>query len=767
MFLYQCHNNHKVTGVPSAHDVTSDGIEPTSTTHAFSSTGALSAHDSINVDTCFPSTGVPSALEVPNFDTDKSSSTKELPSSGEPSAHDVLSLDADGKSSHEELPSLGEPSAHDKLDKAHSTFEPSLPFFDEDTIVKSTQEPAAPVLKVSSLKSNFFFFQQEGKSFIFVDRKLPAAKSLPINHPRFDNNYFITLSTLVSAEGPSWKSGTPNHLGARVKLAHTKLNLQQWRHHLLGYEDAELCQFLEYGFPLGLKEDPPPVLVPTLRNHSSSYQFYPWVDEFSTNSAEKCYLSGPHNVQPFNKIHISPIMTAVKKPSSRRTVFDATFGENSLNNGTPTDLYLGQPIDLVYPKIEDFRSLILKSGRGCYIWKRDLSSFFLQVPLDPVDYPKVAFIWRSAIFFFLGLMFGLRHSGYQGQRVTDAIVWILRRLGLETVEEQLFNALNYSDDIAGVEVSEEKALKSSLALEKLFQDLGMEESSSKYHPPSTDMPFLGVRFDTVKLQMSVPPEKLEDLREELNLWMKKTTATKKTLQQLLGKLFWISRCVRFSRPFMGRLLHQLRSMHFQPDHKRSVLSNPCKEDISWWNRYVRRFNGVELIYRDEPLHLTLEQLLDTSAAVVCGDAQMWGGGSFFEDEYWSRSFPSWLQDPKIGIHLKEFYVILASVWQWGDRLTGKLVYIFSDNDAVVESLEKEKPKDAEMQKLLREFCYQVCTKKFTPAFRKIGTKENWVADYISRCHDPCLTEKFFLDKKLPIRKLVSIPDVYFQLNSNW
>jgi hypothetical protein len=239
------------------------------------------------------------------------------------------------------------------------------------------------------------------------------------------------------------------------------------------------------------------------------------------------------------------------------------------------------------------------------------------------------------------------------------------------------------------------------------------------------------------------------------------------MQQLLGKLFWISRCVRFSRPFMGRLLHQLRSMHSLPDHKKAVLSDPCREDIRWWHRYVRRFNGIELIYRDEPLQLDLEQLLDSPALVICGDAQPQGGGAYFAEEYWSRKFPQWLQSLEIPIHLKEFYVILASVWLWGDCLTGKLVYIYCDNDAVVESLEKEKPKDSEMQKLVREFSYQVCIKKFTPVFRKISSKDNWVADFISRCHDTKLIKQFVEVNKLKCRNLVQVPDVYFEMNSNW
>jgi hypothetical protein len=168
-------------------------------------------------------------------------------------------------------------------------------------------------------------------------------------------------------------------------------------------------------------------------------------------------------------------MTAVKKPSARRVVFDATYGEKSLNNGTPSDLYLGQPIDLVYPKIEEFRILVLKCGKSCQMWKRDLSSFFLQIPLDPVDFPKVVFIWRSVIFFFLGLMFGLRHSGYQGQRITNAVTWVHRDLGRQLEGEKPYNSLNYSDDIAGVESEEARALSSANALAKLLTELGLKD----------------------------------------------------------------------------------------------------------------------------------------------------------------------------------------------------------------------------------------------------------------------------------------------------
>ena len=478
-------------------------------------------------------------------------------------------------------------------------------------------------------------------------------------------------------------------------------------------------------------------------------------------------LAGPCGESPFVNVHVSPLMTAHKRPRDRRCVFDATFGADSLNNKTPQGFYMGEPMEYSYPRIEDFRKMILNVGKGCFLWKRDLSRYFLQIPLCPSEYNLVAFVWRSVIYFFTGLMFGLKNSGYQGQRLTDAVCWVHRRLGLETEDETKYNSLNYCDDFAGVEKSSSKAEQSSVAMAHLLEDLGLEESKEKYHPPSTSMPYLGVQFDSERMTMSVPPDKLQELREDVNLWTRKTTSTKKTLQQLLGKLFWVSKCVKFSRTFMCRLLLQLRAMNQFPENKKVKLTEDCKLDIKWWDRYLRRFNGVELIYPDDPLLINLDDALEMGVLVNCGDAQMWGGGSYYQDEYWSRPFPLWLRDPNIPIHVKEFFVVLASAWLWGDDWKGNIVYIYCDNDAVVEVLDKEKPKDEKMMTLLREFMYIVCVKGFTPTFRKVGTKENFVADHISRCHDPLVTEKFFRKNNLAPKRNVTIPDNFFDIHSNW
>ena len=604
----------------------------------------------------------------------------------------------------------------------------------------------------------------------FIDKHLPASDLKLVPASQFTPDYFVALHNLTSApgymgDGTAYDAFTPNHLGARIKLPHTKLRIERWRYHLIGYENVELIQHLEYGFPLGLQSAPH--LESSSRNHGSSYSWYGHVDKFICKEISKGGMTGPFELAPWWDTVVSPLMTAHKKPLSRRTVFDATFGDSSLNNATPSDVYMGQPCQYTFPKIEDYRQMVLKAGPGSYMWKRDLSRFFLQLPLDPTEYRRVAVIWRSMFFFFLGLAFGLRHSGLNGQKVTDALTWILRRLGLECADGCEYSCCNYVDDIGGVESTKARAVEAFEKLGWLMEDLGLEESVEKAEPPTTCITYLGVQFDSIAMTMSVPPEKLTEIKAEIRLWLKRTTICKKELQSLLGKLFWIAKVVTYARAFMGRLLTQLRAIGGIPDHKKVKLLDESRKDILWWAEYLDKFNGINMIVNVDPIPFTYEQLLDTPYEICAGEATPTGAGAWHGNEYWSTQLPHHLQDPLIPIHLKEFWVMVVSAKQWGGSWTGRCLVMYSDNDAVVETLLKRKPKDPAMLSLLREFLFVVVTYKFYPVIRKIGTKENMLADFISRRFDHEVASELFSKSGIPDIQLVKPKARFFELSAQW
>ena len=604
----------------------------------------------------------------------------------------------------------------------------------------------------------------------FHDKVLPNPTHILKVNPVFTSDYFVALHNITAAagkreDGSSYTAFTPNHIGSRISLPHTKLRLDRWRYHLLGYEMVEICQFLEFGFPVGIT--PGQELECKSRNHGSSYMWYSYVDKFIAKEVTECGVTGPFSLSPWRDIVVSPLMTAHKKPRGRRTVFDATYGDLSVNNATPGDYYQGQPTTYTYPKVEDYRILVLKAGRGAFMWKRDLARFFLQLPMDPVDYNKVGLIWRGAFFFFVGLAFGLRHSGLNGQRVTDAVSWILRRLGMTTDEEVAYNVVNYVDDMGGVESTLGRSTQAFKALGWLLEDLGLVESTEKAEPPTTQITYLGVEFDSLAMEMRVPADKLQEIKSEIRLWLRRTTITKKDLQSLLGKLFWVGKVVKHSRVFLGRMLEQLRTMSGMQDNKKVKLLDETRKDILWWANFLEHYNGVEIITIEDPIRLSYQQLLETPHDICAGDATPVGGGAWHGYEYWCGPLPHELQDPKIPIHLKEFWVMVVSAKLWGDTWTGRPIVLYCDNDAVCEVVWHKKPRDHMMLSLLREFLHVVVSKKFYPVIRKIATTENHLADHISRRFDEASAQKLFSESGFHRMVRVMPKRNFFNLTATW
>ena len=608
-------------------------------------------------------------------------------------------------------------------------------------------QPVKSEIKVSTLKPALFYLK-DGK--IFNDKHLPDPVPTFLSrlnpNERFTSEYFIGLHSLVAASGFDYPANTYNFDGARIPLSHTKLNIPKWKELLATYPKKDILDKLEFGFPIGISKEPD--LEPSLKNHSSSYLFYSWLDKFCIKEIQHCGLTGPFGNVPFSEYHISPMMTSHKKPDKRRCVFDATFGM-SLNKSTPKEFYLEERTEYDFPSLDDFQDMIVKVGRGSRMWKRDLSNYFLQIPICPLEYPKTGFIWRTNYFFFVSYMFGLRHSGLAGQSITSAVSWIHRNKDIE------YNILNYSDDLAGVEEGE----KADVSFEKvglLLAELGLDEASDKATAPSTTITYLGVTFDSISFKKTVPPEKIAEILDLLMKWSTMTSCTKRSLQSLCGKLLWVARCVRHSRVFLSRLLTALKTMASALPYHKITLSEDMRLDILWWLTYMRHFNGVNFIIDPSVVKLSYK-----------GDACLDGGGGYHLLEYWSRPLPEWMLGKSVPIHQKEFWVLLVSINLWGATWTGQAVELFVDNTAVCQTCVNQKPSDTTMAKFLREFLYLVVHFKFLPIVSYIGTKENFVADYLSRKFDSEAAKVFFRSHNLGDLVLRQVPNNMFSFSANW
>ena len=173
---------------------------------------------------------------------------------------------------------------------------------------------------------------------------------------------------------------------------------------------------------------------------------------------------------------------------------------------------------------------------------------------------------------------GLRSTAMACQRVTNAVCFMLLPVGC--------NVLGYLDDFMG-------AFNDYALTGLLLQALGLHESSHKACPPSTRVTCLGVLFDTINFTMSVTPDRLLELQTDLlPKWLTTKSATKTKLQSLIGKLAFVSKCVRPGRLFLTRLLDTLCSL--RRTHHRVKLSAECHQYFITKISTTFPVNGVRL-----------------------------------------------------------------------------------------------------------------------------------------------------------------------------
>ena len=304
-------------------------------------------------------------------------------------------------------------------------------------------------------------------------------------------------------------TGQPNYLGLRIPVPST-LNTVYWRECLKDYPDRVICDYLEFGWPVGFVRDFLPVF--DIRTHRGALNVPDMVCNYLDNELRLGRVAGPFKNLPFQDgFVLSPLNTVAKRDSDeRRVILDLSWPcGSSVNDGIPSDSFLGEPIALTYPTLDDIVDAIVAAEPGCMIYKRDLRKAYRQFPIDPGDYHLLGFTWNGVYYFDTVLAMGLRSAAMACQRSTSAAAWILRQQG-----HSLFN---YLDDFIGV--SEPSLAKSRFqTLGHLLTDLGLEESMSKACSPS-EMICLGVELNTITFTMSVGSERLAEIEVLLQQWL--------------------------------------------------------------------------------------------------------------------------------------------------------------------------------------------------------------------------------------------------------
>lgn len=561
-----------------------------------------------------------------------------------------------------------------------------------------------------------------------IERELEEVSDDPVL------GYHVVVHRLVN------ESRAPNLMGLRIPVK-TNLNIQLFRSLLRNYQDKEVCDFLEFGWPIGYESQVWP--EPSCKNHLGAIQFPKAVHEYLEKEKKYQAILGPFVKTPFTlPVITNPLHSVLKKDGNeRRIILDLSYPEGkSVNDGIPKDHYLGKPINLNYPTVEHLVELVKEKGRGCMLFKRDLKRAYRQLPVDPGDIHLLGYQWNNETYVDRVLPMGLRSAALACQRTIDAITYMYQQMD--------YQVINYLDDFGGAE-SPEKAEKAFKTLGRLFQQLGVEESLEKAVGPTTRMVFLGIMLDTKKMQLEVPKDRLVEIQQLVREWQAKQKAFRREIESLLGKLKFVSQCVKSSKVFVTRILEKLRES--QERNVQLVLDNEFKKDLLWWEKFIERYNGISMINTEK--WGAPDQIIATDACL-----EGLGGVSLSLGEYWHTGIPAMYKDTSVHINSLEMLAVMLALKLWGRTCTGKRILINCDNSATVHVINSGKSRDKLMLACMREIVFITALYQFEIRAIHIKGVDNRLPDCLSRWNSgSCYRRQFKREtsKKQLVRRLIN------------
>ena len=338
-----------------------------------------------------------------------------------------------------------------------------------------------------------------------------------------------------------------------------------------------------------------------------------------------------------------------------------------------------------YPTVDMLCRKAAQLGAGIKGYKIDMDRAFKQIFMDFADWPLLGIMWNQTVYFDKTAVMGSRSAPYICQRVMNFIRHVMVNLK--------YYVANYVDDFMGLDYPD-RIWASFTTLRNLLRDLGVSEAVQKAVLPADVVEFLGVLYDLVNLMITVTPQRRQELEQELQGWQNKTRFSRKQLQSLLGKLQFISNCVRQGRLLVFRLRNALRDM----DREWQCITEDMLKDIQCWMKFLPVYNTASIMWMDQCM--AVDQELATDACLT-------GIGALAWEEYCHAKIPAELvEDEDWCIAHYELLAILVSLRVWKTKFKGKRFLVQCDNKAVVDVINCGTARDRNLQKLLRCFAYE-------------------------------------------------------------
>jgi hypothetical protein len=227
----------------------------------------------------------------------------------------------------------------------------------------------------------------------------------------------------------------------------------------------------------------------------------------------------------------------------------------------------------------------------------------------------------------------------------------------------------YLDDLLIAASSKEQAVKDTALVQDKLKELGFLVKLSKSQlTPTQRIQHLGFIIDSTKMTLSVPGDKIRDVRREASKMVNKGAATVRQLSSFIGKTNAMTAAI-FPARLRSQHLLQLKNASLATGKQWTDvvdLTAEAKEDLLWWKTGLRTWNGQCWI----PPQTAMDVYTDASDS---------GWGIVIGNHWWSGSWSTHQQ--RLHINVKELLTVYMAVDL--PECRGRTLNIICDNTSTI------------------------------------------------------------------------------------
>lgn len=443
-------------------------------------------------------------------------------------------------------------------------------------------------------------------------------------------------------------------------------------------------------------------------------------------------VTGPHLEPPYDSFIQSPITLIEKKGSTSndpvercRLIYDLSWphGE-SLNDYTPKEV---KSVD--YPSFDKAVQMCLKEGKGCYLSRTDCKSAFLMLPLAPDQFKWLVIMCphpvtgRKFYFSVKTVCFGSGTSCFLYMKLSNALAHIFRTKSGGDIN-------NFLDDFLTCKIDRVGCNSYLQVFIDICDEIQLPLAEEKTCLATQIIVFLGLLINTLTQTISLPQDKLERGRRELDVIIRSKKITVHQLQRLTGLLNFFSRAVVPGRAFTRRLYAKtrgLRSYH----HLR--VDREMKKDCKVWLEFLKMDEAVCRPFMDflSVLHADEVQFYTDGALDFC----RYGIGGHFGNRYFTGScgISAYAErKERLNIQIIELFSLTMGLYFWIDNFRNRRVVVFCDNESVVHMINKTTSSCSVCMIMIRMIVLWSMRFNTRIFCTHLKSEENFKADFLSR-----------------------------------